>query len=529
MNLRSLLLLLIVLWPCAACAQLTAPSPAPPTTVFHIQRVELQGSTVLQKQLSRLLAPYHDRDVTKPTLDKLAQDILEIYRKADYLLVSVDPPNTVDPGGVVTMHVVEGRLGEIHIQGNRHYATHTLRRFLQAARHEKILRHSTILKAVMLLNELPEVQVTTVFKPGAKVGTSDLTVIVSDRSPHFVGVSYDDYGTATIGEHRAGLSLTYGNLTNNADLLYLSSVFPFPSPAHEPLLQGTYSALIRDDGTRLNFSYANSNIQVGGDFTVLDVRGKADIYTVSLTHPLCRTLVETHDRDNPLIPRTSDLTFAFSLKSIGNFAHAVTTSHDELRELSATYSGTWPLAGARYYMSLTGTMGLGNLLGGTPVGSTTTSRLGASDNFSKVNLDVMRIQKLGPMFLVLRGSAQSARHLLPVQEEFSLGGPDSVRGYQINEQFGDNGFFTSAELRFPIPKTKTAQIGPFFDYGGVSVTRPVPGQRTHVELKGAGLGVSSTFGPYTEGRFDVGFPIGPPGVSNRRVILYGQATSRFQF
>ena len=83
--------------------------------------------------------------------------------------------------------------------------------------------------------------------------------------------------------------------------------------------------------------------------------------------------------------------------------------------------------------------------------------LGGNTSFTKIDLDLRRYiplihaQKLGtPAKLVLAGRAVAGRSVnqLPPFEQYYIGGTETVRGYNTEQQFGDNQLYANAELRY---------------------------------------------------------------------------------
>jgi hemolysin activation/secretion protein len=69
---------------------------------------------------------------------------------------------------------------------------------------------------------------------------------------------------------------------------------------------------------------------------------------------------------------------------------------------------------------------------------------------------------------LLRSDVQLATgELLPL-EQMGLGGLDTVRGYRQDLLLTDNGVFASAELRYPIYRTRdkkgVLQVTPFIEF-----------------------------------------------------------------
>jgi hemolysin activation/secretion protein len=142
----------------------------------------------------------------------------------------------------------------------------------------------------------------------------------------------------------------------------------------------------------------------------------------------------------------------------------------------------------------------------------------AEANFAKVALNLTRDQKLpGDWLLVLRAGGQWASSPLLGQEQFALGGINSVRGYFEGQEFGDGGWFGSAELRTPflatqVPAWTTADAPvwlrgvAFLDNGQRVLLDPAAGVPATRYLLGAGLGVSANVNNQVDMRLTVAWP-----------------------
>lgn len=136
--------------------------------------------------------------------------------------------------------------------------------------------------------------------------------------------------------------------------------------------------------------------------------------------------------------------------------------------------------------------------------------LGGNTNFTKLDLDVrryiplMRAEKLGaPAKLVLAGRAVVGRSLnqLPPFEQYYIGGTETVRGYNTDEQFGDNQIYANAELRYRFQPRITGVL--FADTGSAYGGAFSSGEKIDL-LSSIGIGVRlvSPIGPI---RLDYGF------------------------
>ena len=98
--------------------------------------------------------------------------------------------------------------------------------------------------------------------------------------------------------------------------------------------------------------------------------------------------------------------------------------------------------------------------------------LGGNTNFTKVDLDLRRYlpvikgQTIGaPAKLVVAGRVVLSRSVgqLPIFEQYFIGGNETVRGYNTEQQFGDNQLYGNFELRYRFQNSVTGVL--FADTG----------------------------------------------------------------
>lgn len=138
--------------------------------------------------------------------------------------------------------------------------------------------------------------------------------------------------------------------------------------------------------------------------------------------------------------------------------------------------------------------------------------------YGRLTLSLTRDQKVfGDWSLLLRANGQMATGALIANEQFSLGGLNSVRGYFEGDVFGDAGWFTSAELRTPFI-TAPVPVGlvsvpvwlrgsVFMDYGQSLLLEAPAGRGDRTSLWGAGFAVSANLNNHLDVRVSVGWPL----------------------
>jgi len=487
------------------------------SVAVRVTRIDLRGNTVLSSlEVSTLVSQYEGKELMLEELKQVAAKVEEAYRQRGYFVARAYLPTQEIKGGVVWIEVIEGRIGDVHVEGNRFYGSRFIVKRLSQPTGE-VLRYGPFQRSILLLNEFPDLTVKSVFSPGKEEGTTDLLLKVHDRRPLHVGLDYDNFGNQFIGEKRMGLSLSAGNLVVDGDLFSLRGVHLFSSLLNKPFIQGTYSFPINLRDMRVSFSYANGEFRVGNEFQPLDIRGESDVYGLGVTAPLRRTATGR-----------SDISFTLVSKSAHNFIQQNTSSRDELREMVLDYQSSWLGDGmARNLLSVALTQGV-RAFGATEEGDSNPgpSRQGSGDDFAKLTFSSARVDQLFPgLFLVFRGAGQVAVEPLAVMEQYSLGGADTVRGYEQAEFLGDFGYNVSAEVQklFLEREGLKVQGAIFVDYGFVGLVDRLPGEAKNHDLTGVGIGLRVNFGKWGSGRLDVGFPVEsnrPTG--DRSSIVYGQ-------
>lgn len=116
--------------------------------------------------------------------------------------------------------------------------------------------------------------------------------------------------------------------------------------------------------------------------------------------------------------------------------------------------------------------------------------------------------------LNLRADGQWASEPLINNEQYGIGGVNSVRGYHEGEAFGDAGWHISLEQQTPAhligmvngDAPLTISGSAFMDYGQVFLLDP-QGRPDNMQLWGTGVGLTSAIGSHWQSRFLVSVPL----------------------
>src|SRR5690242_2041011 len=170
--------------PAAAEERTAEPSPALPLV---IKGFTFSGNTVVaNEKLALVTQPFVGEVLDLPILEKAAQSVTDYYRKQGYTLALSYVPQQEVRSGFVTLAVLEGTIGDITVSGNKHYSTAFIKRHFAQAEKEKVAKNESLERALLILNDYPNLKTSATLEAGKTVGATDVHVTVEDKRPvHF--------------------------------------------------------------------------------------------------------------------------------------------------------------------------------------------------------------------------------------------------------------------------------------------------------------------------------------------------------
>ncbi|MBN3037922.1 MAG: ShlB/FhaC/HecB family hemolysin secretion/activation protein [Candidatus Omnitrophica bacterium] len=458
---------------------------------------EFEGNKVLDDELlNDLVSGYINKELSLTELEQICELIAQEYHKQGYFLAKAILPAQEINKGIVKIIILEGTLGVIRIKPDEYYREDFIIAHFHPTKNG-IIHHPSLIKSLLLLNENLDLVVKATLKKGEKLGTTDIIIKAEDNFPFDLSWDYNNFGSEYNAEHRMGTSAEVGNILMQGSKLSFRGVGGIDG---EDLwfTKAGYQFPIANYGTKGSLSYLWSDFDVGKEYENLDAGGESKIISAEINHPIIRSRVTS-----------LDCLVGFDYKDIENYLMGDLDSDDELSIFKAglNFNHLDSYKGRNLLNSLL-SVGVDDLWGA--MGSdepVLASRVGSGGEFVKFNLDFTRIQKIPwSSFLIFKFSGQTTPDILPVSEQFSIGGGSSVRGYPISEYLGDQGYFGSLELRTPIPfisemnvpftnqrKFKEfIQLTAFLDHGKTFLRNPQAGEADDNTITGAGPGLRLT-------------------------------------
>ena len=480
--------------PCGSCDRPVAQAPAAPQSLpappapvgsFRLNDLRLNGAQTLSgEELQAITRPYIGREVTLADLEALAQAITARYRERGYFLAQAVVPVQTVQGGVVEISVIEGRLGKVDVvvAADAPISEERVRAFLAPVQSGEALNAQRYERAMLLLSDQPGVRVSSGLQEGTQPGTTDLTVEVAAGPRWAFSAEADNHGTKESGRYRVGGTarwLSPAGIGDNLDLRAMVS--------DDGLWFGraSYEAPIGASGLRAGVGLARVRYDLGGQFTDLDARGRADVFDVSLNYPLIR------QRQQNLFLRLS----ADHKKLEDEFGALNFTSDKRIRGLGLGWSwerrdellggGYWASSGTLYHGKLdirdAQTLAFDQSIGGHRT----------DGGFTKLSFLVSRLQSIIPRHsLYLAVGGQWASKNLDASEKLALGGARAVRAYPSGEVLADEGWIGTVEWRWSYNEELTPFV--FYDAARGKLARDPTffDGVNKLSLRGYGIGVS---------------------------------------
>lgn len=453
----------------------------PEGPLIHVARLRITGAAVFTEiELHALVADGEGKELSLSSLRALAERVTQHYRSHGYLLARAYLPAQDVTNGEVQIAVLEGRLGEVRVDNPARLAGAALAPLAQL--HTGEVAHGRVLERnLLLLSDLPGVEVKSTLKPGAAVGASDLLVEIAPGRRVTGSVDFDTLGDRFSGQYRLGGTVNLNNPLRLGDQATLRAI---ASDERMTYLRGSYQFPINGLGTRLGIAGSDMHYRLGKDLARLEAEGDAQVGSFYAMHPFIRS-------------RTFNLYMQLQydrLRLKDRINAAATVVAKRLANWSAGVNGDVQdgFAGVNGF-SATYTAGK---LEPDPVSRALDAASARSaDSFGRWNLSWLRLQRLTDavdLFVSVRG--QFASKNLDSSQKLSLGGAYGVRAYPQNEAPGDEGYLATLEARYRLPTSLPGawQLTGFIDSGRVQLNKNVwiAGANSR-SLSGAGFGLSA--------------------------------------
>jgi len=481
----------------AADESATNPAPQPAATeTFDVMEYRVLGNSVLPaSEIERAVYPYLGNGKSFTDVESARASLELAYRQGGYGTVFVDVPEQGVDNGIVRMRVTEGRIDRVRISGTKYYSNRRIRAALPSVSSGAVPKLPEVQAEINAFNRRSaDRSVVPVLKAGRTPGTVDISLRVADRHPWHGAAELNDRYTAQTSDLRASVLLSYDNLFQREHSLSFQYQTAPKDREDVRAIVASYAMPIRrwPDTTFVLYG-VDSDTDVAA-LSNINVLGNGRIYGARLLHSL-----------TPRPDFSSSLTLGLDYK---DFLENIQLAGEEslvtpIRYLnwSLGYSGTQQGVHATTGFGVTANFGMRRVI--NDAFEFADKRFKGQPNYFYLRGNGQQSWNLPARFqLVGRAAAQYSVAPLVSNEQFGIGGVDTIRGYLESSQLGDYGFNGSVELRNDAPAELlklprgAAYVLLFYDAGIVAIQAPLPNQARHADLAsfGAGLHVTGWYG-----------------------------------
>ena len=432
------------------------PVAKPGDLQFEVKHFVFVGNTkVTNAQLQKLLAGYLNHPITVDDLQAATAQIAEYYRTQNWLVRAYLPKQDIS-NGTVTINIVEATIGGLVIDNKSKRVSDSR---VETWVYGQIPKDSTLSldkldRALLMLNDLPDIEVTSSLQAGDKEGQSIVNLAVVDQPLVDGTVGVDNYGMNSTGQNRATANLNINGPLGLGEQVNIYGMYTEGSSYGS----ASITAPMGNDGLRvgINGSYLSYRV-IDKSFSQLAANGASSTGGAQVTYPLIRS-------------RSANVYLSgnYNYSSFDNYNYNGVLSKYNTQVVQVGAMGNLMdalLGGGLNFANITLSSGNVNL-NTSPSQSDDGIGPQVAGGFTKVRYDFSRTQTIVEgLAAYLEFSGQAASKNLDPSEQFYLGGPLSVRAYAAGQGRSTQGTLTTAELRQNLPYQ--LQLVGFYDYGTV--------------------------------------------------------------
>lgn len=458
---------------------------------FDVFEYRVEGATLLPAiTVEQAVYPHLGEQKTLADVERAREALEKAYHAAGYLTVLVAvPPQKVDDKRV-RLTVTEAPVERLRVVESRYFSLGEIRAGVPQLAEGTVPNFNQMQKELAALNQSADRRITPVLRPGKTPGTVEVDLKVKDELPLHGSVELNDRYSQDTTRTRLSASLRWDNLWQKQHGLGLTVQTAPQEPDESRVFSANYTWPLAS-GNYLAFYAVKSDSDVAAVGT-LNVRGNGVIVGARYILPL-RSRSEGFFHTATLGADYKDFSQSVAFNTGGSLDSPIT-----YLPFTLGWDGTW--------------------LGRSDTGRGRTTRAGVSFNFQMRGLVADELEFFNKRFkgrpdyaylrgsfsheetwpegwgASLRGSWQVASQALVSNEQFSIGGVDTVRGYLESAALGENGLALSLEARTPNYAKRVDDALDevyalvFFDGGEVRVRDPITAD-DRFTISGTGLGL----------------------------------------
>lgn len=401
-----------------------------------------------------------DIEQAAAALEAKLRDLGESFYRVSFL-----PQELTD--GVVDLMVRRYTIGNISVQGNKHYSDQNVINSLPQLVRGSAPSTNAIARSLTVANQNPGKRTRLTLAAGSSEGEIDAKLSVVDQKPLVLSVWTNNSGTDSSGDFRVGTNITHRNLFGRDHVGAFTFITSPEDPDEVQQFAVNYRIPVYKRGASVTLIGVKSEIDSGIVVDAFDVAGRGEVFGAGYSQVLPKIGEYRHQLSAQLTDKLFDNDIRFQGTQL--------LSDVRSRPLELSYQASWKSTNG---LELSGSVSAVQNLGGGSDNNDfayESSRSGASQDWNKleVGASLQYVREKWLYTAALKVSASADR--LVTGEQFALGGSSTIRGMEERELRGDQGARVNLQAWGP-PIARTIRPIFFLDAGRVKINDPVAGE-----------------------------------------------------
>lgn len=458
---------------------------------FNVFEYRVEGSTLLPSQaVEKSVYPFMGEQKTLVDVEKAREALEKAYHASGFLTVLVTIPQQKVDSGVVKLAVTEAPVDRLRVVDSRYFLPSDIKAAVPELAEGTVPNFQDMQSQLTALNRSPDRRVTPVLRPGKTPGTVEVDLKVQDQLPLHGSVELNDRYSPDTSRTRLSASMRWDNLWSKQHSLGVTLQTAPSDPKESKVISANYTVpLDGGDFLALYGLKSDSNVAAVG---TLNVVGSGTVLGLRYIRPLPGSEVFFHSAS--FGADYKDFDQSVELLDSGGFSTPI-----KYLPFTLGWDGTWTGDDSTRKLGLSFNFHLQGFVGTEE--QFADKRFKGRPAYAYFRGNASQTWTLPQAYgLVARASWQLAGQPLISNEQFAIGGVDTVRGYLESAALGDRGVAVSLEARTPNLASRMPSLGEsvtdlhalaFLDTGSVRVIDPISAT-DRFTLSGAGLGLNLT-------------------------------------
>jgi hemolysin activation/secretion protein len=483
------------------------PARATIVPLLRVERVRFEGNTAIaDRELAEVVSAFMGAGLGPEDLDRLCHEVARLYVDRGYINSGATIPERAAPDGTLTVHVTEGKITDLIVEGNHSLSDRYLKMKMIGGGGVP-LHFPTLQRELQVLQENPNIaRINAELKPGLTPGEALMVMELEELPRWRYGMDFHNQRSPSVGGEQVEVWFEDHSLTGFSDELRVRLGLFSGEPEELDFaglenLSVFYQRPLLADDTSLVVGGSTENYSILEEpFRGLAIDGENWSITTGVRHPLYRSLNDEVWL-SLLLEKSEDKTFL-----LGRPFTVSPGAVDGVLDLTRLSLGAeWTRRTQRSVLAARTAVTAGiDALGATHQPSEPDSE------FLLWTGGVQYSRRLSARddVLVLQAGFQMTNDALPPPAQFRLGGRYTVRGYRENYMVRDQGIFAGVEYQIPLwndtgESNWSLWLAPFVD-GGIGCDWK---QSDSEALLSCGVGLRGTVSDWFEGELYFGLPL----------------------